>query len=322
MEKDYRKIIISGSGEGDFASLSAAAESCSVNPKEPVHFIVKNGIYRERPFLELEDYIIEGESAEHTVITASCGGRDPWPGEEKTGTFRSQTLFLGGNRAKVCSITIENTAGDGAKVGQALAVYADALQVFMDGVTLLGNQDTLFTAPLPLKEREPGGFRGPREHAPRRNTEQYYRNCRIAGNIDFIFGGADAVFDHCRIEPVPHAAGTCYITAPSTPKNREGYLFTDCEVKGTCPDKTVYLGRPWRENASCWWMNCSFDGEISPEHWDNWRNPENEKTARFGEYGSCGAGAVKAGGFGIVDDDKEYRRKCRYLQDMRENLIW
>ncbi len=320
MDKGRRKIIVSMQGEGDFTTLSRAVESCSANPQEPVYFVVKNGVYRERPFIELADYIIEGESAERTVITGACGGRDPWPGEEKTGTFRSQTLFLGGIRARVSNITIENTAGDGARAGQALAVYADARQVFMDGAVLLGNQDTLFTAPLPVREREQNGFRGPREHTPRLDTEQYYRNCRIAGNIDFIFGGADAVFDHCRIEPVPHAAGACYITAPSTAADREGYLFADCIVEGNCPAGTVYLGRPWREHGACYWMNCSFDREIHPAHWDNWRNPENERTARFGEYGSCGEGAGRAGGFGSTDDAELYRRKCRYLQRMRDQF--
>ncbi len=87
-------------------------------------------------------------------------------GEVKTGTFRSATLFLGGGRAVVRNLTVQNNAGDGAKAGQALAVYADASRVLMENVNLYGNQDTLFTAPLPLQEREKNGFRGPRENTP------------------------------------------------------------------------------------------------------------------------------------------------------------
>jgi pectinesterase len=30
---------------------------------------------------------------------------------------------------------------------------------------------------------------------------------------------------------------------------------------------------------------------IVAEGWENWRNPENEKTARYSEYGSTGLGA-------------------------------
>ena len=112
---------------------------------------------------------------------------------------------------------MENTAGDGADRGQALAVYADASRVCMVDVSLHGNQDTLFTAPLPLAVRQKNGFRGPRENTPRQDTKQYYRDCEISGNIDFIFGGANAVFDHCRIVPVAHRGVTSYIAAASTP---------------------------------------------------------------------------------------------------------
>ncbi len=110
-----------------------------------------HGIYEERPFIELADYVIEGEYRNATVVTASVGGRDPWPGEVKTGTFRSATLFLGGGRAVVRNLTVQNNAGDGAKAGQALAVYADASRVLMENVNLYGNQDTLFTAPCPCR---------------------------------------------------------------------------------------------------------------------------------------------------------------------------
>ncbi len=317
----YRVIVISGSGDGDYQSLTEAVNACSGNPAEPVHFYLRDGIYRERPCLELEDYILEGESTNGTILTAGCGGLDPWPGEEKTGTFRSQTLFLGGGKAKVRNITIENTAGDGKKAGQALAVYADAEEVLMENVALLGNQDTLFTAPLPAKEREPNGFRGPGENKPRRNTRQYYRNCRIAGNIDFIFGGADAVFDRCRIEPLPHEREICYITAPSTPAARRGYLFYRCVVKGSCPADTVYLGRPWRKKGACYWLSCTFSKEVRTERWDNWRDPRNEETARFGEYHSEGEHAEKCGGFGTADDRAEHRRMVRYLEQMQRRFL-
>ena len=200
-ETERKTLVVDESGAGDYRTLTEAVAACAATPDEPVRFYIRHGIYEERPFIELADYVIEGEYRNATVITASVGGRDPWPGEVKTGTFRSATLFLGGGRAVVRNLTVQNNAGDGAKAGQALAVYADASRVLMENVNLYGNQDTLFTAPLPLQEREKNGFRGPRENTPRLDTVQYYKNCTIRGNIDFIFGGANAVFDACRLEP-------------------------------------------------------------------------------------------------------------------------
>ena len=47
-----------------------------------------------------------------------------------------------------------------------------------------GHQDTLFTGPLPMKEKEPGGFRGPTEFAKRIPGHQLYEDCYIEGEID------------------------------------------------------------------------------------------------------------------------------------------
>lgn len=165
-ETERKTLVVDESGAGDYRTLTEAVAACAATPDEPVRFYIRHGIYEERPFIELADYVIEGEYRNATVITASVGGRDPWPGEVKTGTFRSATLFLGGGRAVVRNLTVQNNAGDGAKAGQALAVYADASRVLMENVNLYGNQDTLFTAPLPLQEREQNGFRGPRRTRP------------------------------------------------------------------------------------------------------------------------------------------------------------
>ena len=37
---------------------------------------------------------------------------------------------------------------------------------------------------------------------------QYYQDCYIAGHVDFIFGNAAAVFDHCEI----HSKADGYLT--------------------------------------------------------------------------------------------------------------
>lgn len=318
--QERKTWVIARDGSGDFLRLSDAVLHCAAEPQTPVRFYLKKGVYAERPLIELEDYILEGESREDVILTAGVGGFDPWPGEAKTGTFRSQTLFLGGRNAAVRNLTVENTAGDGAKAGQALAVYADASRVLMEQVTLLGNQDTLFTAPLPEKEREKDGFRGPRQNTPRLDTLQYYRDCTIRGNIDFIFGGANAVFDGCVIQPLAHRSSVSYIAAPSTPAGKPGYLFYRCRVQGNCPAGTVYLGRPWRKDAACYWLDCELSEEIAPDGWDNWRDPANEKTARFGESGCTGSGARPVRAFGSVDDPELRRVHLEQLHRLREEF--
>lgn len=97
--------------------------------------------------------------------------------------------LFSGEKLRVEDMTIENDAGPGAKAGQAIAAYVDSARAAFERVRLLGNQDTLFCAPLPEKEREKDGFLGPRVLTPRRASAQYYHACEIAGDIDFIFAG-------------------------------------------------------------------------------------------------------------------------------------
>ncbi len=166
-EAERKTLVIDEGGKGDYRTLTEAVAACAAAPEEPVRFFHPARHLRGTPLHRAGRLHHRGRVPQNaTVITASVGGRDPWPGEAKTGTFRSQTLFLGGGKAVVRNLTVQNNAGDGAKVGQAVAVYADASRVLMEDVNLYGNQDTLFTAPpAPAGAREERLPR-PAENAP------------------------------------------------------------------------------------------------------------------------------------------------------------
>jgi pectinesterase len=69
-------------------------------------------------------------------------------------------------------------------------------------------------------------------------------------------------------------------------------VFFDCTlVAADTSVNKVYLGRPWRPYAKAVYINTIMGSHILKEGWDNWRNPENEKTAFFAEYQSKGNGA-------------------------------
>ena len=71
----------------------------------------------------------------------------------KRGTFRSYTFFVNANNFSAFNLTFENSAGFGKKVGQAIAVYAEGDNLIFKNCRMLGHQDTLFTGPLPFKEK-------------------------------------------------------------------------------------------------------------------------------------------------------------------------
>lgn len=61
----------------------------------------------------------------------------------------------------------------------------------------MGHQDTLFTGPLPNESVHNGGFTGPKEFSPRINGLQWYENCYIEGDVDFILLPKDKDTDMC-----------------------------------------------------------------------------------------------------------------------------
>ena len=180
-------ITVAQDGSGDFASIAEAV--LAVPYEEEALVQVGPGLYREKLICEKRCITLRGAGADRTRLVWGDGGKLPHKDGRPTHTFRSYTAFFSGGTLCVEDMTIENDAGPGAQAGQAVAAYVDSARAVFRRVKLLGNQDTLFCAPLPEKEREKDGFLGPRGLAPRRPTAQYYTECEIAGDIDFIFGG-------------------------------------------------------------------------------------------------------------------------------------
>ncbi|NND45531.1 MAG: pectin esterase, partial [Xanthomonadales bacterium] len=105
--------------------------------------------------------------------------------------------------------------------------------------------------------------------------------------VDFIFGGALAVFDDCEIRSL--AAG--YITAASTPAGqRAGLVFVDSRLTAAPGTKNVYLGRPWRDHAQTVFLRCEMDGHIHVEGWHDWNRAKAWDTVHFAEFNSRGPG--------------------------------
>lgn len=291
--------------EDSFASVTEALCSIPQENRSPVTIFIAPGRYHEkitvdRPFVTLEG---TGQSSADTVLTFDDYANDIMEDGTKRGTFRSYSVFVDANDVILKNLTIENASGDSLTHGQAIALYADGDRLIVDSCRLLGHQDTLFTAPLPPKEIQKNGFIGPKQSAPRLHRRQYYKNCYICGDIDFIFGGATAYFENCTIESLRHypkegeqaQSGQVqngqvrvgqiqgYVTAASTPEDKEyGYVFSNCKlISEECPEGTVYLGRPWRNYARTVFLDCSFGKHIHPGLFHDWNKTEARSTVLY-----------------------------------------
>lgn len=257
-----RDIYVAQDGSGDYKTITEALEGIRAYMEYNVTVHIADGVYYEKIIIPswLKNVSFVGESPEGTIITNADHAKIG-----NMGTFRTYTVRVDGSDISFSNLTIENNA---PRVGQAVALHTEGDALQFSNCRLLGNQDTLFT----------GG----------KNARLFFDNCYIEGTTDFIFGPATAYFKDCTI----HSKSNSYITAASTPEDVEvGYVFDGCKLTAEPEVTKVYLGRPWRPYAHTMYINCEMGGHIAPSGWDNWRDPANETTARYGEYGSKGPGA-------------------------------
>ena len=260
-----REITVAADGSGDFKTITEALESIRAYMDYRVTVNIKNGEYHEKliipSWLENVDFI--GEDPEKTIITYNDYAK-----LDNMGTFRTYTMRVDGCDMTFKNLTIRNNAG---RVGQAVALHTEGTGLTFENCRFLGDQDTLFLAG--------------------HDSELKFDDCYVEGTTDFIFGPATAFFSDCEI----HSKADSYITAASTPQAVEiGFVFRNCRLTADPDVKKVYLGRPWRPYAYTAFIDCEMDGHITPAGWDNWRNPDNEKTARYIESGSRGVGSDTA----------------------------
>lgn len=320
MDLEVVEFFVSCKGDREYSEIGEALEVAKRYDEKDIIIHVAPGVYHERLVVGQNNISLIGADAQNTIITFSKGAFDTMKDGDKRGTFRTPSVFIDADNFYACNITFMNEAGQGDVAGQALAMYADGDHLVFENCRFDGYQDTLFTAPLPLKELQPGGFKGPKEFAPRRHGRHLYKDCYIAGNVDFIFGSATAYFENCEIF-MKNREGEIkgYVTAPSTYEDVEfGYVFNNCQFTSDCPKASAYLGRPWRNHAKAVILNSRIDGHIKPEGWHDWNKKDAWDSLYFAEYNNTGDGAgtiqTRAPFVKFLSDDEA-------LKYTRENVI-
>lgn len=277
---DAKPIIVAPAG-GDFSTVQAAIDAVPKNDPAPRTILIKPGTYKELVKISKGQSRItlrgDGKTPADTVLTYDWFAKSVDPKTNKeVGTRGSASTVIEGSDITCENLTFENTAGD---VGQAVALRTAGDRLVFRKCRMIGWQDTLYA----------------------NDGRNYYDRCRIEGRVDFIFGRAVAVFDHCEI----HSKNGGFVTAASTNESEPfGYVFLDCKLTGD--DKPyggpggkpgpgsalAYLGRPWRPMASTMFVRCSMGPHIRPEGWAEWKDDKGQaKPARYAEYRSTGPGA-------------------------------
>ena len=264
------------SGIPTFKTVQAAVSAVPEDNKKPIVIFIRNGSYYEKVDVTSPYISLIGEDSKETVLyfDKASGSKQADGKEYGTSGSSSVTISSSATGFTAENMTIANTfdyVNSPINGKQAVAFYNNADQSIMTNVRFLGYQDTLYANGASML----GG-------------RQYYRQCYVEGNVDFIFGRAQAVFEDCDI--VSLLPG--YITAPSTEPTRDiGFVFLDCRLYAAkeVADGKVYLGRPWGAAASSVYINCYMGAQISDMGYTDMGSSKYQN-ARFAEYGSYGPG--------------------------------
>ncbi|XP_041003572.1 probable pectinesterase/pectinesterase inhibitor 51 [Juglans microcarpa x Juglans regia] len=270
-----------GSG-GCYKTVQEAVNAAPDNAGERKFVIhIREGVYEEtvRIPLEKKNVVFLGDGMGKTVITGSLN-----VGQPGISTYNTATVGVLGDGFMASGLTIENTAGPDAH--QAVAFKSDSDLSIIENCEFLGNQDTLYA----------------------RSLRQFYKSCRIQGNVDFIFGNSASVFQDCQILVCPRQVNPAKgeknaVTAHgrTDPAQSTGFVFQNCLINGTEEYMVLYhnnpkvhrnyLGRPWKLYSRTVFIHCNLEVLITPEGWMPWDGDFALKTLYYGEFGNSGLGS-------------------------------
>ncbi|MGW2950154.1 pectinesterase family protein [Streptomyces eurythermus] len=286
-------LTVAKDGSGQYTSVQAAVNAVPSNNASRVVIAVKPGTYREtvkvpsnKPHVTIQG---TGASRKDTVIVYNNASGTPKPdGSGTYGTGGSATVAVEADDFQARNLSITNDFDEAAHqdiAQQAVALRTASDKVFLDGVIVSGDQDTLL---LDTASKD-------------RLGRVYMTNSYVIGNVDFIFGRATAVIDKSVITLKKRWNGTSagYVTAPSTAANRKGILIANSTVSGDVSDRTFYLGRPWHAGGDATLdpqttvRNTTLSAAIRTAPWTD-MSGFSWKDDRFAEYKNTGAGAGAA----------------------------
>lgn len=271
-------VVVAGNGGGNYSSIQAAINAAPTGRTTPYIIYIKNGRYIEKvnipsnkPFIQLI-----GESAGNVIISW-----DSYAGKTENGvvlgTSNSATMTINANDCFMMNVTVENTTGYTGDGPQALALNVTADRCAFKNCRFIGGQDTVLA------------------HGD--GKRQYFLNCYIDGNTDFIFGSSIGVFDSCVIFPRDRIDGSSggYITATNTSGAQAyGYVFRNCRITENRGVTSYTLGRPWQNSAGfvdkksnkTVFLNAVMGSSIRPEGWSAWDTGTNTSLITYAEYKS------------------------------------
>lgn len=281
-------------GRPRFSTLRAALKRIPASNTRRITIGVLPGRYRELVRLTVANITVVGLGTrpDEVVFTYDLSAGTPVSASDPAKTFGtsgSVSFLVSADGFRARNVTFENSwdpdAHPGAAGTQAVAFRVNGSRAVLDRCRFLGHQDTLYAD----------------------QGLHYFTRCWIQGDVDFIFGSGQSVFEDCDIVSLARAKAAAggwsgYVAAPSTRSQQPwGYLFLRSRLLAApgVPAGSVALGRPWRPSSdasavpSAVFRECELGPHIAPQGWTD-MGESRAATARLFELANTGPGAHKA----------------------------
>ncbi|MFJ5708492.1 MULTISPECIES: pectinesterase family protein [unclassified Streptomyces] len=289
-----RTLYVHPGGLGDHTSVQAAVSAAD---GAGWTLVLAPGTYRETVAVSAARTGMTwigatGDAKDVVVVYDNAAGTPKPDGSGTYGTTGSATVTLQAADFTAHAVTFSNdflrTDLPGNPGTQAVAVKAQGDRSAFFHCRFLGHQDTLYADSMSLS-----AF-----------ARQYFAHCYVEGDVDFVFGRATAVFEHCHFRTLVRTdlAGAPYgfVFAPSTARaNPYGFLAARCRVTSEAPDGFYKLARPWvpGSDTTAWpslvvresVLGAGIDA-VAP--YANMRDAYPWQQQRFAEYRNTGRGAA------------------------------
>ncbi|KHN10482.1 Putative pectinesterase/pectinesterase inhibitor 32 [Glycine soja] len=283
--------VVAADGTGNFTKVMDAVEAAPVYSMKRFVIHIKKGVYTENVVIKKKKWnlVVIGEGMDVAIISANLSRN------ENLTTFKTATFAVNGRGFIAKGITFRNTAGP--KRNQSVALRSDSdLSVFYR-CGIYGYQDSLYAHSL----------------------RQFYRECKISGTVDFIFGHANAVFQNCTIlakKGLQSQKNTITAQGETYADQSSGFTIQFCNISADYDllpylnTTSTYLGRPWKPYSRTIFMQSYISEVLNPKGWLEWNGTMYLDTLYYAEYKNFGPGArldnrVKWPGYHVMNDSSQ-----------------
>lgn len=258
-QKSLKRIVVAQNGKADYKTIQGAINSLDDSAAAPRIIYIKNGVYREKIYLEKHQVIFEGESRDKTIITQSIS-RDEWRCEHNE-DWGVATLNINSSDITLKNLSVINSYGFDNDTNRIVYCPSDTGNPKrMKAIRKNSHQMALRTMNGTRIKAVNCRFRAyAGDTVSPWNTENgmfYFKDCIMEGGVDFYCPRGWAYSEGCTF--ITHS-GDAAIWHDGSKYPDSKTVLVNCSFEGYDGFK---LGRYHRE-AQFYLVNCSFASNMA-----------------------------------------------------------